>query len=80
MADLSNLIEISKAWSNLGEAVQSQVEDLLDGPHGDDDERYYGINANAVDMIERDFYTALVSWEPDAADELLNAIEAWRDR
>lgn len=86
MASMDDILEITKAYSALGWAVQEQIETVLDygrrEPGSVSEAEYEGYSANlnpaAVAMIRDDFVPALVNaGEDEAAEELRECCESW---
>ena len=68
--DVADLIEFAENWRDLGDAVQSQVKDVLDDSSNTD------VNPNAIKLARRE----LKGWHPDLDDAFkayFDALEAY---
>ena len=74
---MSPLVDFGQAWSSLGDAVQSQIIDVVNGYIENDQEAVYEINPNALDMAMRRLRMSLIDLgqsNPDA-EEVMEALE-----
>ena len=74
---LSPLVDFGQAWSGLGDAVQSQIIDVVNGYIENDQEAVYDINPNALDVAIRRLRMSLIDLvqsNPDA-EEVMEALE-----
>ena len=73
---LSPLVQFAQAWSGLGNSVQDQMIDVINGYIENDQESVYEINPNALDIATQRLYPALISLgqsNPDA-EEFVEAL------
>ena len=74
---MSPLVDFGQAWSGLGDAVQSQIIDVVNGYIENDQEAVYDINPNALDIAMRRLRSSLIDLgqsNPDA-EEVMEALE-----
>ena len=74
---MSPLVDFGQAWSSLGDAVQSQIIDVVNGYIENDQEAVYDINPNALDVAIRRLRMSLIDLgqsNPDA-EEVMEALE-----
>ena len=74
---LSPLVDFGQAWSGLGDSVQSQMIDVVNGYIENDQEAVYEINPNALDVAMRRLRMSLIDLgqsNPDA-EEVMEALE-----
>lgn len=70
--ELDNLITFAQRYAGLGEAVQAQLDDIVDGFTSNDPTLWDDINPNAVTIIER-----RLSGYSDELDEAIAAYRSW---
>ena len=78
---MSPLVDFGQAWSGLGDAVQSQIIDVVNGYIENDQEAVYDINPNALDIAMRRLRSSLIDLgqsNPDA-EEVMEALEWAQD-
>ena len=74
---MSPLVDFGQAWSGLGDAVQSQIIDVVNGYIENDQEAVYEVNPNALDVAMRRLRMSLIDLgqsNPDA-EEVMEALE-----
>jgi hypothetical protein len=74
---MSPLIQFSQAWSGLGDAIQSQMIDLINGYIENREDVVYDINPNAFEQAQRRLQYPLMTLgesNPDA-EEVIEAME-----
>jgi len=74
---MSPLVQFAQAWSGLGDAVQSQMIDVINGYIENNEEAVYEINPNALEVAERRLMRPLNDLgqtNPDA-EEVVEALE-----
>ena len=72
---LSPLVQFSQAWSGLGNAVQEQMIDVVNGYVENNEEAVYEINPNALDTAMRKLKGPLMDMGGMEADEVLAAFD-----
>jgi len=75
--NINDAIELGRAYAALGSAISDQLGNLVDmyQARGED---VWGININAVDIIEREYLRVVEQLGmDDAAQELREAIAYW---
>ena len=74
---MSPLIQFSQAWSGLGDAIQSQMIDLINGFVENREDAVYEVNPNAFEQAMRRLQGPLMELgqtNPDA-EEIIEAME-----
>lgn len=69
--DISDFLDLAQAYSDLGDAVQGQLRDIVDDPDAD-------VNPNAVDLIAQRLLPIARQVDPDLADQIGSAVDAWQ--
>ncbi len=72
---MSPLVQFAHDWSGLGDAVQSQIIDVVNGYIENDREAVYEINRNALDMAKKRLSRSLGMLTDDDGQEILEALE-----
>ena len=73
---MNPLVEFSQAWSGLGEAVQSQMIDLINAyVQGGLEDAIYEINPNAFDLAQERLAGPLRMMSGDDAEDLKDMME-----
>jgi hypothetical protein len=73
---LSPLIQFAQAWSGLGDAIQSQMIDVINGHIENREEAVYEINPNALDRAVERLSQPLDAMRGDTeAEEIMGALD-----
>ena len=73
---LSPLIQFAQAWSGLGDAIQSQMIDVINGHIENREEAVYEINPNALDRAIERLSNPLDALRGSAeAEEIMGALD-----
>ena len=72
---LSPLVQFAQDWSGLGDSVQSQIIDVVNGYIENNPEDVYEINPNALDIAKRRLSRSLRMMTDDDAQEIMEALE-----
>ena len=73
---LSPLIQFAQAWSGLGDAIQSQMIDVVNGHIENNEEAVYEINPNALDRaVERLAHPLNALRGSEEAEEIMAALD-----
>jgi len=73
---LSPLIQFAQAWAGLGDAVQSQMIDVINGHIENNEEAVYEINPNALDVAVQRLSRPLDALRGSVeAEEIMGALD-----
>ena len=72
---MNPLVQFAQDWSGLGDAVQSQIIDVVNGYIENRVEAVYEVNPNALDTAKRKLSRSLRMLTDDDGQEILEALE-----
>ena len=77
---MSPLVQFAQAWSGLGDAIQTQMIDVINGYIENDEEAVYEINPNALERaIERLSRPLDAMRDSEEAEEIMGALDWAQD-